>query len=290
MMDSLTTIRDYQLLVDRSIRHLGGYWRTLSGLARVIEELGEVAELLEANELHQEDMDGELADVFIISTCLANQFAADLVSEYNKIGLPAEVAQITYEGEGVPATTHYFKLVQTAGQLARILNHYDGDKVMKKGEQKQSVCSIIARFHQHLYACAHALNSNLFNEVAETLKKNIKRDKHRFAITADPVTEPTVDRYKQVKQMTSTVFEQGTRFWGASPWKEEISVQENLYQFAASIRRFEKCSSVEGLDAFVMEIPKQLAVTSEVQDFIKRLEQWQVSIEEGGSFDYLTIS
>lgn len=49
------------------------------------EEVGELAELLITKEKDPDTIGGELADVFIITTCLANQFATDLTGEYEKL-------------------------------------------------------------------------------------------------------------------------------------------------------------------------------------------------------------
>ncbi|TSB47224.1 MazG nucleotide pyrophosphohydrolase domain-containing protein [Alkalicoccobacillus porphyridii] len=265
---SLQTIRDYQELVDQSIRHLGGYWRTLSGMARVTEEIGELAELLLVEEANDEDVGGELADVFIITTCLANQFACDLTSEYKKLGLSTEVQYIIHEQNDLPTAVNFQRLVQTTGQLARLLNHYDGDKKLKVTEKQMSVCSVIALVHQQLYTFAASLHTNVFDHVERTLKKNLERDRHRFALTSDPITEPTVERYLQLKTHSSSVFQQGSRYWGAKPWDVTQTLQENMERFSGSLRRFTVCSRIEGLDGFIIEAPKQALTQVELQTYV----------------------
>jgi NTP pyrophosphatase (non-canonical NTP hydrolase) len=75
-------MKEIQQKIDQMIIHLGGYWRPLSGLARLLEEVGEVG-----GALYDEDeaaLVEELLDVFVISTCLANQYAIELEDQSNE--------------------------------------------------------------------------------------------------------------------------------------------------------------------------------------------------------------
>ena len=249
--DKLETILDYQQLIDQSIRRLGGYWRTLSGLARVTEEVGELAELLLTKEMDPDKIGGELADVFIISTCLANQFATDLTMEYEKIGLPANVTEMECSNENVSASDLLLALMRRAGTIARIINHYDGDKPMKRTEEKLSLGGQVARLHQELFSFASALQSTVFDHVAKTVRKNIKRDQHRFAITYDPITEPGAMEALDL----STLFQQGSRFWSARPWDVSQTTEQNLSITQLTVDRFKKCAHAEGLDGLILTIP-----------------------------------
>lgn len=285
---TLHTIEDYQKLIDQSIRHLGGYWRTLSGLARVTEELGELAELLLTEEKDPDTVGGELADVFIISTCLANQFATDLTKEYAELGLPALINELDLSGEVGSASFHFLQLSQTAGSVARIINHYDGDKPMKVSEEQISVGKQLALFHQHLFQFAAALETNLFKYVGSTLAKNLQRDKNRFALTSDPVTEKSVSHYCDAMNLENTPFKQGFRLWGAKPWDNDQSIQENLNRFNDSIQRFVKCAAIEGLDGFVLETPKQTVESHQIQLYIDE-KTFSVMKEESNKRDFFII-
>lgn len=249
--DKLETILDYQQLIDQSIRRLGGYWRTLSGLARVTEEVGELAELLITKEKDSNKIGGELADVFIISTCLANQFATDLTMEYEKIGLPTNVSEIVCSNENVSASDLLLALMRRAGTIARLINHYDGDKPMKRSEEQLSLGSQIGHFHQELFSFASALQSTVFDHVAKTVRKNIKRDQNRFAITYDPITEPgAMEAFK-----LTTLFQQGSRFWSARPWDASQTTEQNLSVTQLTVDRFKKCAHEEGLDGLILMMP-----------------------------------
>ncbi len=60
-----------QLAVRETMVAAGGYWRPLAACARLLEELGECSE-----QAGGEELPGELADLWIITTALADQFLA----------------------------------------------------------------------------------------------------------------------------------------------------------------------------------------------------------------------
>ena len=84
-MDDLT-LREAQKQVDESIQSLGGYWPPLANLARLFEECGEVARVV--NQLHgskrrkpgehEPDAAGELGDTLYVLIALANSLGIDL--------------------------------------------------------------------------------------------------------------------------------------------------------------------------------------------------------------------
>lgn len=81
-----------QAEVDSWIRDNGGYWPPLSQLARLTEELGELARVLnhqvgpkkkKASEAEQE-LGEEMADVLFTLVCLANQMDVDLDAAFER--------------------------------------------------------------------------------------------------------------------------------------------------------------------------------------------------------------
>lgn len=81
------SLRDYQKQIDDDVQQFAKpYWEPLSILARVTEEVGEVARILNAqygdkpkkpNEVHEELSD-EIADVLYALLCLANREGIDM--------------------------------------------------------------------------------------------------------------------------------------------------------------------------------------------------------------------
>ena len=80
------TLRDAQAIVDDWIRANGGYWPPLANLARLVEEVGELARELnhrvgpkrkKSGETEQ-DLALELADVLFVLIALANEQGVDL--------------------------------------------------------------------------------------------------------------------------------------------------------------------------------------------------------------------
>ncbi|WP_251136814.1 MazG nucleotide pyrophosphohydrolase domain-containing protein [Exiguobacterium sp. s193] len=255
-----------QHTVDETIRALGGYFRPLSGLARLIEEVGEVGEALEAGD--EASLRAELVDVLMISTCLANQYVTDLASEHRQL----QTAEDT-------TAASFYRLVHEAGQVARVMNGYEGDKPPKKTEATLTIGTSIARLQRELFRFARPLQLELLREIDRTNEKNLARDKKRFALTRDPITEATLDHYR-----SATGSEE--RLWGAPTYEETLSLEANVEQALPSLRRFLRCARNEGIDAFVIEAPiersDQLVAVKEKAEEIGRIikEQTPLSFKE----------
>ncbi|MFV9510053.1 hypothetical protein [Tepidibacillus sp. LV47] len=247
------TIRDYQLKVDKTVRELGGYWRPLSGLARVIEELGELSELIMTSESDREKLGGELADLFVITASVGNQYCTDLDEEFSLMGYPIIIDEV-YQGIQ-PVTSKeegLMKLVTRAGQIARILNHYEGDKKKKPTEKKRRLGEEIAKFNIDLIALANFNNIPLFTYVDKILDRDVVRDKNRFDITHDPTTEPSLDHFRKLAK--GTPYESLKKVWGSYEWDETLSLEKNLQNTLPTFQRFIKVGENEGLEALVLEI------------------------------------
>jgi NTP pyrophosphatase (non-canonical NTP hydrolase) len=88
------TLRDAQALVDAWMRERGWtYWRPLSQLARMSEELGEVARVVnhlygekpKKPEESEQDLGLELADLLYTMICLANSQEIDLQHSLERV-------------------------------------------------------------------------------------------------------------------------------------------------------------------------------------------------------------
>src|SRR5947209_7312422 len=112
-----------QRLVRETMIAAGGYWRPLAAVARLLEELGELSELLYSGGEAPDGLPEELADLWIITAALADQF----------------LAEVDEPGEVAAAEVDLGALVAAAGPVARVVNHYDGPKVPRSGEPMPTV-------------------------------------------------------------------------------------------------------------------------------------------------------
>lgn len=91
------TIKEAQKTVDNWISTIGiRYYNELTNMAILTEEVGEVARLMarlygeqsfknkEEEKTAKEDLAGEMADVFFVLVCLANQTGIDLTDALQK--------------------------------------------------------------------------------------------------------------------------------------------------------------------------------------------------------------
>jgi len=87
------TIRESQKIVDDWIQTVGvRYFSELTNLAQLVEEVGEVARIISRTYGDQsfkdsdqgKDLGEELADVFFVLICIANQTGVDLTEAFKK--------------------------------------------------------------------------------------------------------------------------------------------------------------------------------------------------------------
>ncbi|MCJ7841654.1 YqcI/YcgG family protein [Lederbergia sp. NSJ-179] len=251
---SLISIDQYQKLIDGSIRSLGGYWRSISALARLMEELGELGEILLDVPDESEELGGELADIFVISTCIANQYLSDLKLEYERMGFPTDINELNLINCNDSIYEKFLKMSMIAGRIARIINHYEGDKVKKPKERDRTLGSEISKLHYELIGLSNLLNINIFHYVSKVVNISSVRDKNRFKISHDPTTEASLDRFKSVINETACFFSQKAKVWGSYEWDSNISIKDNVRNTLPSLMRFTKCAEIEALDGFVIEV------------------------------------
>ncbi|MCC5892342.1 MazG nucleotide pyrophosphohydrolase domain-containing protein [Exiguobacterium sp.] len=225
-------MREIQRQVDQMIIHLGGYWRPLSGLARLLEEVGEVGAALHDHD--ETALVEELLDVFVISTCLANQYAITLQPQ-------------TSEANEVPIHVTYFALVREAGEVARILNAYEGDKKLKASATPGSLKRHIEGVQRAVVAMAERIGLDVYASIGALVEEKSSRDFGRFDHTPDPITEPSVRSYP--RQETG-------RYWGGIGPKPSETFDRYIER-DHNVARFCKIAPVEGLDGFVIRLGDQ---------------------------------
>jgi NTP pyrophosphatase (non-canonical NTP hydrolase) len=99
MSEGDLTLREAQRLVDAWIsQYQAGYWPPLANLARLIEECGELARVLNHLEGHklkkpgepEQDLGLELADIVFTVICLANSYQINLDDAFRRVMLKIE--------------------------------------------------------------------------------------------------------------------------------------------------------------------------------------------------------
>jgi NTP pyrophosphatase (non-canonical NTP hydrolase) len=108
------TLTGAQRAVDASIKMLGGYWQPLANLARLFEECGELARVI--NQTHgpkhvkrgerQVELDEELGDALYVLLVLANSLDVDASAALSRaLDKSAGRAQPPVTPPGAPAET-----------------------------------------------------------------------------------------------------------------------------------------------------------------------------------------
>jgi len=234
-----------QRRVRETMGRLGGYWRPLAGVARLLEELGELAEEELATAPARQTA-SELADLWIITTALADQFLAEVAEP--------GTAAATGNGGG-DRLSSLAGLTAAAGQIARVVNYYDGPKVPREADRLPSLRDAVATFHRELslYACARDVD--LGAAVHEKLGAIVVGDSKRFARSyEDRSTEPCVEEFRALGVGPPGWEAATARLWGARV-PSAGSMENQAAALAGSLRAFARAAPRERLDGYVIRMP-----------------------------------
>jgi hypothetical protein len=213
----------------------GGYWRPLAAVARLLEELGELVELLVGTRPSAGDLAGELADLWIITTALADQFRLE-VPEPERAPPAASTAPS-------PAG-----LVMAAGRIARVVNYYDGPKTPRAPGGLPSLAEAIVGFHDELDLLCASLEVDLGAAVSDKISVIHGRDMERFAREDnDPSTAATLALLPGPRQQA--------RLWGAPASEPGAGPGELVAALVPSLVAFTKAAVPEGLEGYVIGAP-----------------------------------
>jgi NTP pyrophosphatase (non-canonical NTP hydrolase) len=268
--------------VRAAMRQVGGYWRPLAAVARLQEELGELAELVMtctpdvgqhaadlaeqwppelaeqcASEL-AEQWASELADLWIISTALADQF----------LGAVAEPD--SYPRRPQPSRDLLGGLVVAAGRIARIVNYYDGPKTPRTLEGWVPLSDSVAELHRALADVAHAHDVDLAFAVNEKLNAIPVLDAGRFRDGEhDPSTAMSLERFPPLQAASLGPPAERARLWGSPEWSS-TSFTSNVEAIVAGLTSFTRAAVWERLDGYLVSGPS-FTSTGLLDDWLRRL-------------------
>jgi NTP pyrophosphatase (non-canonical NTP hydrolase) len=242
-----TTQAGLQAQVHAMIAAIGGYWRPVNAVARLLEELAELGEELTAADAVGEKLSGEFADLWIISTCLANQFLLTLADDR------AEAAEPHQDG----AEGGFVRLVEQAGRIARVVNYYDGPKNPRSLDGFPTLTAAIKTFHRTLRTLAISRGVDLDAAVDSKVTAAGERDRGRFALSYDPSTADSLRVFRSVldRSRRRPSGDRKTRLWGAPTWDGHVTVEHNVDQIIPFLTCFAKAAERENLDGFVIRLP-----------------------------------
>jgi hypothetical protein len=228
---------------------VGGYWRPLAAVARLLEELGELAEALDEriDGGSSEAVASELADLWVISTCIGNQYCVDLDSD---------------DTDSFYAKDPLAALLPRAGTIARIVNYYDGPKVPRISEKRVSLGHALRGFHQTLAAVSTRCDVDLHQAVNQRIALISVRDANRFTKSFDPSVSDILVAFEAISRQTRCSFAPAAKLWGAMPWKDAESFEYNVDRVLPVLVSFAKCAENEGIDGLVVELGSDTSVKS----------------------------
>ncbi len=242
-------LKHLQTIVDETVRTLGGYWAPLSGLARVLEELGELGELLLEKDLGDEFVT-ELSDVMIITICVANQYCARL--DTSEIEKESNISTLTLQ-------ELYFQLASDCGKFARIVNSYEGNKKLKPTEHPTTVEKQASRICFDIVTISKSCNLSVLDMIEKTMFKVRKRDKNRFDTLYDPSLSSSHDEY--ILSIKPNV-----KIWGLRDSNHSV-LKADLVHNKDTIERYLKFGEIEGIHSLVIKVPGENYVISDLGEY-----------------------
>lgn len=255
-----------QRQVHAVIEAVGGYWRPAAGVLRLMEELGEFVERLSEganDEQSRNALAEELADLWIITACTANQFLINLE------GLRIDEHSTPVGDDGIVR-----RLIIHAGRIARIVNYYDGPKSPKSMEVLPPLRNAIASFQAHLENLAQHQGVALDPAVVQKLQKSSSRDAGRFQSSYDPSTSEAIGDFSSILDKVPSRFARQARLWGAPIWPARLSPEQYArQQLCDPLAMFAKAAAREDLDGFVISRPidEPVTIIDQVDAWLSRL-------------------
>lgn len=231
-----------QELVRATMLRAGGYWRPLAAVARLLEELGELVELLAGRDASEREVAHELADLWIITTALADQFLGGIADPRTK------------PSKGLESPRAVAAIVVAAGEIARVVNYYDGPKTPGSRSEVPSLKEAIPRFHDALSVLAGSLGVDLAKAVGEKIEVIHGRDMERFEREdSDPSTAASLALLRESPAIAGDPA-LDLRLWGAPAWRGG-SVSEAAASMLPSLVSFAKAAGPEELQGYLIAGP-----------------------------------
>ncbi len=204
--------------------------------------MGELAEDL-AKAAPPDEIHAELADIWIISTALADQFLGVVAEPGGAYGRPGETRFALLE------------LFAAATPVARIVNYYDGPKIPGSGEELGSLNEAVACLHGALGLLASALGADLARAVAGKLDRIGARDRGRFAPAGhDPSSATVLARFYETCPPHTTLGA-NARLWGA-PESPDGDIGARARVIARDLVAFTRAAGPERIEGYVIGAPE----------------------------------
>ena len=238
-------IQSCQIRVHELIGSVGGYWPPLAAVVRVLEELGEVFADADGKSA---DLASELADLFIIILCLANQYRI-------------EPRIIPSSHTSIPRQHALGMLLQRCGDIARIVNALEGVKPKKDSDESLDVDAAFSKCLEALLLVFNTTGESLPSTFEKTVSTKATRDTKRFQERFDPTTSRVLDRFSVIRESTRCPFAAKATLWGGPEWDTSASLEANVETLRPHLDRFVLVNKYKTIDGFVWELASHEPIT-----------------------------
>jgi len=253
-------------MVHQLIESGGGYWEGLAAIARLLEELGELAEEIEKS---TEKITAEAADVLTVVISLCIQYRID-------ISAPTRISLMN-------VSESFGKLVENCGYLARVINHVEGHKPAKEGEQFHDIHEKVSEIPEFLCTICSISAKDLYNAAAAEIIRKTRRDSGRFQNRIDPCCAPILLKLGDRGLATAPLY---SNMIGAS----KMLKRSELSSFTQEVTRFSRIAEFTPDSVMVFEVDGEIEVLSELQHILEPILP-SVTIDQikQGNMEYVNL-
>ena len=260
-MTQLTNLAErIQLQIGREI----GYVSQQVACNWAVNNARSIAECLGSAPHKKDLLHKNIAELFINSLCIADQYYINLPRAYSKRKIATVIEDAidsSYGAENLPALDEQAKsIVSAVVSIAGVLAHYHGWEASE--QRPQPLVGHIINLHITIYSICKRLGINLHKHVVEV----IETARHRTPLTLDserydPVTSPVLMAFSKIKEKSVCTFAKPSKAWGARRYRDEQSIEVNLNESLDVLSRLSRCGYNEDVDALLIMLPGSFSRT-----------------------------
>jgi len=216
------------------------------------------------HQIDEEILGRNIAELFMNSFCVADQYYVDIEGWYKREGLPLEIdSLVKYSFGSSDDLEDLARDIQSATRsTVRTLAHYHGWETGSSRPERLIV--LISELHKIIYRICRKRKIDLYGHMVKVIERASNRmPRTSYSERYDPVTSSVLRDFSPIKAHAVCRYGRSANAWGARRYREENSLEANLNDCLDVLSRLSRCANNENVDALVLMLPAQLSSTLE---------------------------
>jgi YqcI/YcgG family len=144
-------------------------------------------------------------------------------------------------------------LLAAAREIDETVRAYEGRIPPPPEKDGATLGACLADLVGKVFSAADLKDKTLYNVVSDLLRD--RRDRAAASeYSYHPSDAPTLRAFETIQKETACPYAKQARLWGAPPWDEDKSIEENVDGIAVPLKKFVHLQRWEILDGFVIEL------------------------------------